>query len=55
MRLFVLARHGESTLNYEQRINGDPSVHVPLTEKGRDEARLLGQQIAHIPLDVCVH
>ena len=55
MRLFVLARHGESTLNYEQRINGDPSVHVPLTEKGRDEARLLGQQIAYVPLDLCVH
>lgn len=55
MRLFVLARHGESTLNYEQRINGDPSVHVPLTEKGRDEARLLGQQIAYVPIDLCVH
>jgi len=55
MRLFVLARHGESTLNYERRINGDPSVHVPLTEKGRDEARLLGQQIAYVPLDLCVH
>jgi|SRR5947207_3277686 len=55
MRLFILARHGESTLNHEQRINGDPSVRVPLTEKGRDEARLLGQQIAHVPLEVCVH
>src|SRR5438067_6644107 len=55
MRLYVIARHGESTLNYEQRVNGDPAVFVPLTEKGRDEARLLGQQIAHLPLDVCVH
>jgi probable phosphoglycerate mutase len=27
---------------------------VALTEKGRDEARLLGQQIAHVPLDVCI-
>jgi broad specificity phosphatase PhoE len=55
MRLFVIARHGESTLNHERRINGDPAVPVKLTAKGRDEARLLGKQLAHIPLDVCVH
>jgi probable phosphoglycerate mutase len=55
VRLFVIARHGESTLNYEQRVNGDPSVPVPLTETGREEARLLGQQLAHVPLDLCVH
>jgi len=51
----VISRHGESTLNLERRVNGDPSVRVPLTEKGRDEATLLGQQLAHIPLEVCVH
>jgi broad specificity phosphatase PhoE len=55
MRLFVIARHGESTLNHENRVNGDPSVPVPLTEKGRDEARLLGAQLAHVPLELCVH
>jgi probable phosphoglycerate mutase len=55
VRLFVIARHGESTLNYERRVNGDPTVPVPLTEKGRNEARLLGQQIAHLPIDVCIH
>jgi len=55
MQLFILTRHGESTLNLEQRINGDPSVAVALTEKGRDEARLLGQQIKHIPVELCVH
>jgi broad specificity phosphatase PhoE len=55
MRLFVIARHGESTLNLENRVNGDPAVPVHLTDKGRDEARLLGQQVAHIPLDLCVH
>jgi broad specificity phosphatase PhoE len=53
-RLYVLARHGESTLNSENRINGDPAVPVALTEKGREEARLLGQQVAHIRLDVCI-
>ncbi len=55
MRLFVIARHGESVLNLERRVNGDPSVHAPLTDNGREEARLLGQQVAHVPLDVCVH
>jgi probable phosphoglycerate mutase len=53
--LYVIARHGETTLNYERRINGDPTVPVPLTEKGREESRLLGQQIAHVPLELCVH
>jgi broad specificity phosphatase PhoE len=55
VQLFVIARHGESTLNSENRVNGDPGVPVHLTEKGRDEARLLGQQIAHVPFDLCVH
>jgi broad specificity phosphatase PhoE len=54
MELYVLARHGESTLNFENRINGDPAVPVALTEKGREEARLLGRQIAHIRLDLCI-
>ena len=42
-------------LNLEQRVNGDPAVDVPLTEQGRDEARQLGAQLAHVDLDVCVH
>ena len=55
MRLYVIARHGESTLNSQTRVNGDPAVPVRLTEKGRDEARLLGQQVAHVPFELCVH
>jgi broad specificity phosphatase PhoE len=55
VQLYVIARHGESTLNFENRVNGDPSVPVTLTEKGRDESRLLGQQLAHVPLELCVH
>ncbi len=54
MELYVLARHGESTLNSQNRINGDPSVPVALTENGREEARLLGRQVAHVRLDVCL-
>jgi broad specificity phosphatase PhoE len=55
VQLCVIARHGESTLNFENRINGDPDVVVDLTDRGRDEARLLGQQVAHLPLGLCVH
>ena len=55
MRLFVVARHAQSTLNMERRVNGDPSVPVPLTEEGREEARQLGIQVANIPFDACVH
>src|SRR6266516_6265631 len=55
MRLYVIARHGESTLNIEKRVNGDPSVPVALTERGREAAKLLGQQLALVPLDLCVH
>jgi probable phosphoglycerate mutase len=52
--IVFLARHAESVLNLEGRVNGDPSVPVPLTEHGRDEAALLGAQLAHVALDLCV-
>jgi broad specificity phosphatase PhoE len=54
VELYVLARHGESTLNFQNLINGDPAVPVALTDKGREEARLLGQQIAHVRLELCL-
>jgi broad specificity phosphatase PhoE len=55
VRLFVLARHGESVLNVERRVNGDPTREVPLTDRGQEEARRLGEQVANVPLDACVH
>ena len=55
MRLFVFVRHGESTLNLERRINGDPAKQVDLTERGRYEAAQLGQQLQCLRLDACVH
>jgi probable phosphoglycerate mutase len=55
VRLFVLARHAQSTLNLEQRVTGDPSLDVPLTEQGRAEAHVLGMQLANLPLEACVH
>jgi broad specificity phosphatase PhoE len=55
VRLYIFTRHANSTLNAESRVNGDPSVPVPLTEAGRAEAARLGLQLAHVPLDLCVH
>jgi broad specificity phosphatase PhoE len=55
VRLFVLTRHAHSTLNLEGRVNGDPSVDVPLTDEGRVQAKRLGEQLANLPLELCVH
>jgi 2,3-bisphosphoglycerate-dependent phosphoglycerate mutase len=54
MRLLVLARHGESTLNAEQIVNGDPTLDVRLTEQGREESVRLGEQVRNVRLDVCI-
>ena len=55
MRLFVLARHGESVLNQQDVVNGDPAVPAPLTERGREQAALLGVQLRGVALDACIH
>ena len=55
MELIVVSRHAHSTLNEAQRVNGDPSVPVPLTDPGRLEARRLGDQLANLPLDLVIH
>jgi broad specificity phosphatase PhoE len=53
--ILFLARHGESVLNLEGRVNGDPAVPAPLTGHGREQAALLGAQLARVGLDLCVH
>ena len=55
MRVFLLARHAQSQLNVERRVNGDPALEVPLTEQGLEEAARLGLQVANLPLDLAVH
>jgi len=55
MPLFLLVRHAQSTLNLEERVNGDPEVHVELTEEGVQQARRLQLQLAQLPIDLCVH
>jgi broad specificity phosphatase PhoE len=55
MRLFVIARHGQSTLNLERRVNGDPSRPIGLTDLGREEAALLATEIANVRFEACFH
>ena len=55
MRLYVFARHAESILNLERRINGDPSLEVPLTEEGEAQAHRLGVEVANLHFDACIH
>lgn len=50
----LLARHGESELSCQGLTNGDPSLACALTERGREEARRLGEQLATEPIDLCV-
>jgi broad specificity phosphatase PhoE len=55
VRLFIFARHAETTLNHENRINGDPEVPADLTDSGRRQARLLAQELAALPIEAAVH
>lgn len=44
-----MIRHGESTWNAEERFAG--SSDVPLTEKGREQARVAGASLASVQFD----
>jgi len=50
MPKLVLVRHGQSLWNLEDRFTG--WVDVPLTQLGRDEARMAGRKLSSTPLDV---
>jgi probable phosphoglycerate mutase len=54
MRLFVFARHGESTANTAHVLNSDPAHRFGLTCRGREQARLLGEQLAELEIDQVV-
>jgi broad specificity phosphatase PhoE len=54
VRLFLLARHGQSLFNVDGVINGDPLLDRGLSERGIEEAQKLGGQIAHVAIDVLV-
>src|SRR5436305_14272883 len=52
MRLFLVARHGQSLFNIDQVVNGDPALDRGLSEQGIEEAERLGGQLAGLPLDL---
>jgi broad specificity phosphatase PhoE len=54
MRLFIFARHAESAANAAHRLNSDPAHRFGLTDDGRRQARLLGDQLAHFQIDQAV-
>ncbi len=53
-RLFVIARHAESTANAARDVSSDPSRPVALTAAGREEAGRLADQIANLEIDLAV-
>jgi broad specificity phosphatase PhoE len=54
VRLFLLARHGQSLFNVDGVVNGDPLLDRGLSEQGIEEAERLGGQVGPIPLDLVV-
>ena len=54
MRLFLVARHGQSLFNVDRVVNGDPTLDRGLSEQGIEEAEGLAVQLAGLPLDLVV-
>ena len=52
MRLFLVARHGQSLFNVDKVVNGDPELDRGLSEQGIEEATRLGSQLAALPLEL---
>jgi broad specificity phosphatase PhoE len=52
MRLFVVARHGQSLFNVDKIVNGDPELDRGLSEQGIEEAERLASQLAPLPVDL---
>ena len=54
VRLFVFARHAESTANLACVVSSDPARSVGLTARGRAQARQLGAQLAALDVELAV-
>jgi broad specificity phosphatase PhoE len=52
VRIFLLARHGESLLNVAGVVNADPARDQGLSPLGEEEARDLGRQLAGLEIDL---
>lgn len=54
MRIFLLARHGESLFNVAGVVNADPALDRGLSETGRAEAEALGAQVTGLDIELLV-
>jgi broad specificity phosphatase PhoE len=54
LRLFVFARHADSSANVANVLSSDPARSVGLTARGRAQAHQLGAQLAHLHVDLAV-
>jgi probable phosphoglycerate mutase len=54
VRTFLLVRHGQSLLNVEGIVNGDPGRDRGLSPHGIEEGRRLTGQLEHLPIDLVV-
>jgi broad specificity phosphatase PhoE len=54
MRLFLLARHGQSLFNIDNVVNGDPALDRGLSEQGIEQAQQFGGEIAALPIGLAV-
>ena len=54
MRILLLARHGQSWLNVNGVVNGDPALDRGLSPLGVSEAAQLAGQLAGIAVNLCV-
>ena len=52
MRIFLVARHGQSLFNVDKIVNGDPALDRGLSEQGIEEAQRLAGQLAALPLEL---
>ena len=50
MRVFLVARHGQSLFNVDKVVNGAPELDRGLSEQGIEEAERLAGQLAALPL-----
>jgi broad specificity phosphatase PhoE len=54
VQLLLLARHGQSQLNVDGLVNGDPARDRGLSDLGIEEGAELGKQLAGVSIDLCV-
>lgn len=49
-----VARHAETVFGSQNRVNGDPSIDNPLTERGIRQARELGERLRDTDFGLCI-